>query len=405
MSSIPYLKASSNGFFKYRRRLPKELDDFFNTKELIRSLGNNEIEATKKALAITNVLNEATELTKLSSIPKSVVFDLLSDKLQLKPSTSKPNPLDKSKLSSIAQLYIEQSNVTPLEHSKRIYFLQSLLPSLLEVLFKEGDISINLLTYEKILMIRKLLLKMPNMNYGNFKTMNLTSLLSKIHKGTFVVNQKHLVSTETVNKNLKRIKSILLFAQDIGIYTSSIPKAITMQPKETSSRDYKAILAQEELEQLLLNTPDDIRYIYEILYFTGMRRSELYKCQVVKVDEVLCFDLRSPSSKLKTKSSYRIIPVHDKLLYRIGEFKVLIESLKPDRLTKNFTRIAKKVLQDTECKSLYSLRHTFATNLIANGVQPEVVSELMGHAHSTMTMNRYVKGYPVRVLKESIDCL
>ena len=276
---------------------------------------------------------------------------------------------------------------------------------MLEVLFKENDIIINAIDYEKILKIRKLLVQMPNMNYGSFKAMNLTSLLSKIYKGTFVVPQKHLVSTETVNKNLKRIKSILLFAQDIGLYTNSIPKSITMQSKETSSRDYKSILTHEELDQLLLNTPNDIRYIYEVLYFTGMRRSELYKCRIVQIEGVQCFDLRSPSSKLKTKSSYRVIPVHEKLLYRVGEFNALIESLKPDRLTKSFTRIAKKVLKDTECKSLYSLRHTFATNLIANGVQPEVVSELMGHAHSTMTMNRYVKGYPIRVLKESIDCL
>lgn len=405
MSTIPYLKTTTTGLYKYRRRLPKDLEGFFNSKELIRSLGNNEIEATKKALSITSVLNEAIELTKLSSIPKSVIFDLLSDKLQLKSTTVKPKPQYKSKLSYLSKLYIEQSNVSVLEHSKRIYFLQSLLPSLLEVLFKKNDININSLSYEKILMIRKLLVKMPNMNYGNFKTMNLISLISRLHKNTLVIPEKHLLSTETVNKNLKRIKSILIFAQDLGTYTNSIPKSITIQSKETSSRDYKAILTDEELEKLLLNTPLDIRYIFEVLYFTGMRRSELYKCKVIKVDGVLCFDLRSPSSKLKTKSSYRTIPVHNKLFYRIDEFNIIVNNLKPERLTKNFTRIAKNVLEDTECKSLYSLRHTFATNLVAKGVQPEIVSELMGHAHSTMTMSRYVKGYPLIVLKEAIDKL
>lgn len=207
MSTIPYLKTTTTGLYKYRRRLPKDLEGFFNSKELIRSLGNNEIEATKKALSITSVLNEAIELTKLSSIPKSVIFDLLSDKLQLKSTTVKPKPQDKSKLPYLSKLYIEQSDVSVLEHSKRIYFLQSLLPSLLEVLFKKNDLNINSLSYEKILMIRKLLVKMPNMNYGNFKTMNLTSLISRLHKNTLVIPEKHLVSTETVLENYRCIDS------------------------------------------------------------------------------------------------------------------------------------------------------------------------------------------------------
>jgi len=114
MSSIPYLKSTSNGFFKYRRRLPKELEGYISSKEFIRSLGNNEVEATKKALSITSVLNEATALTKLSSIPRSVISDLLSDKLQLETTTGKPKLEDKSKLSSISKLYIEQSNVSAL---------------------------------------------------------------------------------------------------------------------------------------------------------------------------------------------------------------------------------------------------------------------------------------------------
>ena len=70
-----------------------------------------------------------------------------------------------------------------------------------------------------------------------------------------------------------------------------------------------------------------------------------------------------------------------------------------------FSNLIHRTLEDPKGKSLYSLRHTFATTLIAKGVQPEVVSELMGHAHSTMTMNRYVKGYPVSTLKKAIDKL
>ena len=69
------------------------------------------------------------------------------------------------------------------------------------------------------------------------------------------------------------------------------------------------------------------------------------------------------------------------------------------------SKLIKRTLKDPEAKSLYSLRHSFATELIARNVQAEVASELMGHSHQTMTLSRYAKGYPVKLLKQAIDPL
>ncbi len=405
MGTIPYLTNTTTGLFKYRRRVPKELSAFIESKEISKSLGTNKAEAVKKALELTNTIDEASELTKLKSIPESVVLDLLSTKLQLQSSTAKPKQ-DKNKLSYLINLYLEQSNVTPMEYSNRSYFFKSLFPSLLNVLFKSDDMDINSLSYDKLLKVRKLLSNVPNKNYKEYRSADLNILLSNIHKGTLKIPKEHLMAEDTINKSLKRIKSLLLFAKDLGYYTNNIPKTLILQNKgESSSRNEKAILTPEDLRTIFSTANDDLKYIYEVSYYTGMRRSELYKCDVVEVDGVVCFDLRSPKERLKTASSYRLIPVHDKLLYRIDEFKDIMAELKPDWITKYFGRLVKRLLQYTEGKSLYSLRHTFATSLIAKGVQPEVVSELMGHAHSTMTMNRYVKGYPIKVLKEAIDKL
>ena len=71
-----------------------------------------------------------------------------------------------------------------------------------------------------------------------------------------------------------------------------------------------------------------------------------------------------------------VIPVHKELLYKIDDFSNIVSTIKPERMTKVFARILKKISSDPEKKSLYSLRHTFATNLIANGVLPEIVSVL-----------------------------
>lgn len=55
--------------------------------------------------------------------------------------------------------------------------------------------------------------------------------------------------------------------------------------------------------------------------------------------------------------------------------------------------------------TLYSLRHSFATILASKGVEPHIISELLGHSHGGMTLLRYVKGFPVQMLKDAVDTL
>lgn len=56
-------------------------------------------------------------------------------------------------------------------------------------------------------------------------------------------------------------------------------------------------------------------------------------------------------------------------------------------------------------KTLYSLRHTFATQLAARGIETGVISELLGHTHKHITAGRYIKGFPTKLLSESINKL
>lgn len=43
---------------------------------------------------------------------------------------------------------------------------------------------------------------------------------------------------------------------------------------------------------------------------------------------------------------------------------------------------------------IHSLRHTFATELIRRGVNPKVVSELLGHTTVQMTLQKYAHVWP-----------
>ncbi len=61
--------------------------------------------------------------------------------------------------------------------------------------------------------------------------------------------------------------------------------------------------------------------------------------------------------------------------------------VKPRYLTKEFSRIAK--LAGLGRVTLHSLRHTHITSLLADGVNPKVVSERVGHASVAFTLQVY----------------
>ena len=52
----------------------------------------------------------------------------------------------------------------------------------------------------------------------------------------------------------------------------------------------------------------------------------------------------------------------------------------------------KAVLNNCHLRSVpfHLLRHTYATVCIANGFDPKTLSELLGHADASITLNRYV---------------
>ncbi len=43
-----------------------------------------------------------------------------------------------------------------------------------------------------------------------------------------------------------------------------------------------------------------------------------------------------------------------------------------------------------EHRGLHALRHSFASNLYARGVEVKVISKLLGHANVEITYNRYI---------------
>jgi integrase len=69
---------------------------------------------------------------------------------------------------------------------------------------------------------------------------------------------------------------------------------------------------------------------------------------------------------------------------------------------RNFGEYLKQIgVYKFQSKVFHSLRHSFITNLLQNGVREEVVNGIDGHKQNTMSTTVYFKGgFPAKVLYE-----
>lgn len=396
-----------SGVYKYRRRTPQELKQFIVSHEIIRSLGKNLHEAITKASELTQVISEAIQLTQLSSVPSSVIQDLLNNHNLITINDDKRNSKEtKGTLKEVAEIYLQSLAVSKEEVRDRGYILLEVYPAIFEALLNDSNPSLVNIKYTHLIKARDLLQLFPKRNIEKYRQTPLKDITKGLHTNTMVIPVEDRIGITTLNKYIKWFSVLLSFAVKQNIIPfNTVTSGLTIK-KVVNSRGQRKEFSQDELQTIDEVFKDEPIYpVVKILRYTGMRPSELLKCSVREIEGVLCFDLRTPTKALKTLSSHRVIPIHPSLKDSVKGFQELLNSYAEQYITKRFATVIQRHLVDSKSKSMYSLRHTFATNLIAKGVQPEIVSELMGHSHSTMTMNRYVKGYPIKVLKEAIESL
>lgn len=108
----------------------------------------------------------------------------------------------------------------------------------------------------------------------------------------------------------------------------------------------------------------------------------------IPIDESVCKVLHEYRNKIFTERA-KCAEVYDKTGYVVcTEIGTHIE---PKTLSDTYGRILKDAgIKDA---NFHSLRHTFATNAIKLGIDPKTVSELLGHADVSVTLNRYAHSF------------
>ena len=152
--------------------------------------------------------------------------------------------------------------------------------------------------------------------------------------------------------------------------------------------------------------------LWRLALTTGMRRGELLGLRWVDIDlsarqlavrqTLVSVAYKIELSEPKTPRSRRTIPRDDVTIEALaahqssGDGLVFVrpddEPFHPDAVSKAFTRLV------AACElpriRFHDLRHTFATHALAAGVQPKIVSDLLGHATVAFTLDTYAHALP-----------
>ena len=173
--------------------------------------------------------------------------------------------------------------------------------------------------------------------------------------------------------------------------------------------DVKAF-SLEEMKQIIATAKGEMKAFTALGFFTGMRSGEIIGLRWEDVD----FSNREIHIKRaikmgvistpKTKSSIRTIDMLDNLVpylqkqYKLtGQHNSYVFLNKDDEHYYDIKRIRdskwKRLLKECEIeyRTIYQMRHTFATVMIENKEDILWVSNMLGHSDSSMTLQMYAK--------------
>jgi integrase/recombinase XerC len=231
--------------------------------------------------------------------------------------------------------------------------------------------------------------------------------VKRIHINDWIMSLSESgLKASTINRKIVALSSFYNFLVNKNIITKnpvnniSKPKIPKRIPQYVKSKDLNADILDEDLETNAASDFEPMRniLIIEMLYQTGMRRSELVNLKNEDIDLY-----RKTIKVLGKRNKERYIPFTD-------DFKKLILdyiNLKNDffankqiddsffvlkngkKLYDKFVyRVVNSYLSDINYisqKSPHILRHTFATHLLQQGADLNAIKELLGHSSLAST--------------------
>lgn len=225
--------------------------------------------------------------------------------------------------------------------------------------------------------------------------------IEKIHIESYMKSMKKKISAKSIARKLTAIKSFHHFLWIEKEVNEDITKAIRSPKVEKS---LPKVLSINEVVSLLehidLSKPLGLRNqaLLELIYGSGLRVSELL--------DVEMGDIHLNQSYINVRGKgdkERIVPISDPAVLALRQYIIkgrdfllnkekstyLFLNQKGERLSRQgFFKLLKKLAEDagvnTEC-SPHTLRHSFATHLLENGMDLRTLQSLLGHEDISTT--------------------
>ena len=221
--------------------------------------------------------------------------------------------------------------------------------------------------------------------YFDFKKINFEKIDEENIKQFLLNKQSKNYSSQTVNLYLNAIK---FFYREV----LKIHQKITLKFAKRSKK-LPIVLSREEIKSIIeaIRNPKH-KLIISLAYSAGLRISEVINLKVKDVNlEELTIHLKNAKGKKDriTIFSEKIKNDLQNLIAGKNLNDYLFESERGGKLTERTAqKVFENALRRTDIKkdaTFHSLRHSFATHLLENGVDVRYVQELLGHQNIRTT--------------------
>lgn len=184
-----------------------------------------------------------------------------------------------------------------------------------------------------------------------------------------------------------------------GIIARSPADDVTNKPRGELRQKEIVVLDKDQIRQFIDLAPEWSRPMFTVWFATGLRFGEIAGMQSSSIDWANCQILvRSQVqdgqllTRLKSKTSRRTVPVSEGVLEvlrrhmesrPVTELDLVFPTPQGSPLHRsNIHRLFRPIVKEMELGRFtpHCIRHTFATVLLSEGVNPKLVATLLGHS-------------------------
>lgn len=210
---------------------------------------------------------------------------------------------------------------------------------------------------------------------------------------TFRVHRLNTVKPTSVNAELRHIKAAFSFAVDIELLKTNPAQKVKLCKVLRNNK--RRFLDQEEIKRLRVACDDspDLKRMVDFALQTGLRRGEITSLEWRDIDFKRKMIHVQNKVSFRTKSGKdRQVPMNRQAVKLLSEMKATGPNLDSRVFALNywwFGKVFKLAVREAklpDTTTIHTLRHTFASHLVMQGVDLRSVKEILGHSDISVTM-------------------